>query len=363
MSNIKENSSCGSIIGFSVPEDLKQRKKHIDEMLSCHKDINPLIVLSFLSNLKDDEEKKYITTSLDMGKYDDVANKVREYAIREVVKGKLKEVVRKKKGGGGYTLYAPNVGKKGTPKAVGSFPTKIGAKRAELARFPPRDPGRLARLRKEVQKLQAKRESIDKFEYIKPLIEAFVAEAMFRGEKSGSDWTEFVDGIPSSILAKDSNMQKMQRNIDKKTEQALKDALADISKAVKKSALLKQSTFQDDPKNNRVQIAFNVEIDGKSIGPIFIFINNGVPQVELSSSAKDDLTRVDGDKAKLFRAELITVQERVLDKIDYVSKAISARDNILDKLHTKVEEVVAGLSDIEKLMFKRLISTKFKGNR
>jgi hypothetical protein len=78
---------------------------------------------------------------------------VAEALVRALVRKKISEVVRKKAGGGGFVLYAPNKGKKKNPKPVASFPTKLAAKRAELARFPPKDPKKLLRLRKEVEKL------------------------------------------------------------------------------------------------------------------------------------------------------------------------------------------------------------------
>lgn len=79
--------------------------------------------------------------------------KVAEQLVRMLVRRKIAEVVRKKAGGGGYVLYSPNKGKKKNPKPVATFPTKLAAKRAELARFPPKDPKKLTRLRKEVEKL------------------------------------------------------------------------------------------------------------------------------------------------------------------------------------------------------------------
>ena len=72
-----------------------------------------------------------------------------ENRIRKAVQ----EIVRKKKGGGGYNLYSPNKGKKNPPKLVGEFPTHLAAKRAELARFPPKDAEQLKRARARLAKL------------------------------------------------------------------------------------------------------------------------------------------------------------------------------------------------------------------
>ena len=74
--------------------------------------------------------------------------------FKEAVKTMVREIVRKKAGGGGYALYAPNKGKKKSPKPVGEFPTRLAAKNAELARFPPKDPEALKAARAKLDKLR-----------------------------------------------------------------------------------------------------------------------------------------------------------------------------------------------------------------
>lgn len=79
-----------------------------------------------------------------------------EEALRSAIRKNLPEIVRKKEGGGGYVLYAPNERgrkRKKNPKPVGEFPTRAAAKKAELARFPPKGGTRLKRARKEVDRL------------------------------------------------------------------------------------------------------------------------------------------------------------------------------------------------------------------
>lgn len=79
-----------------------------------------------------------------------------EEALRSAIRQNLPEIVRKKEGGGGYVLYAPNEKgrkRKKNPKPVGEFPTRAAAKKAELARFPPKGGTQLKRARKEVDRL------------------------------------------------------------------------------------------------------------------------------------------------------------------------------------------------------------------
>jgi hypothetical protein len=75
-------------------------------------------------------------------------------AFKEAVRQMVREIVRKKEGGGGYRLYPPNKGKKKkNQKPVGEFPTRFSAKKAELARFPPKDPEQLKKMRARIDRL------------------------------------------------------------------------------------------------------------------------------------------------------------------------------------------------------------------
>jgi len=424
-------------------------------------------------------------------------------AVRELVKHKIKEVVRKKKGGGGYTLYAPNKGKKGNSKPVGTFPTKLGAKRAELARFPPKDPAKLARLRKSIDRMtkdpkkaaekekqsareqgtdskkesvlrenpfttaqkvpvtasaqkpaaqavprvanekskkladfkmalananketnpvlktSKKRETIEKFmlddefkkdcgpEFLKYLggilanltkasdtrvgmgntsqvqsrnkaesverrkefferkiistiIKKSMTESLFREEKTESDWDDYISKLSKGALAGDSKFQNLQKNISRKTENMLTDALSSIKKAVGKDASIKDYGIKHDRDSGQTYLAFGVEFDEGSAEPIYIHVEGGVPKIEVSQNAKVGLTKVEPSLAKMFRAELVTVQERVLDNMDELSRAIQSRDKYLEKLETNVDSFVAGLSSLEVSILKQLLVKKYR---
>ena len=82
-----------------------------------------------------------------------------EVAFRAAVRLVLSEIVRKKPGTEStYILYAPNQGKKKPPKAVGEFPTRDMAKKAELERFPPRDTDKLNKARKRLQRMKKRKD-------------------------------------------------------------------------------------------------------------------------------------------------------------------------------------------------------------
>ena len=424
-----------------------------------------------------------------------MSDEQRMAAIRELIKNKVREVVRKKAGGGGFVLYAPNKGKKGKARGVGTFPTKLGAKRAELARFPPKDPGKLKRLRREVDKLvkdpkkaaerektAQKQKGTDKGERKAPKKEAtlrespfspggtvpttgttptsspgslardpksfmsglqgipkdqqnkrvsyvqnhlkdpsFVGmikkqqngdavlkqlyglannsakmtpgqtkttvlgkegierrhqfmerkvlstivtksltEALFREEKADSEWDDYIGKLSKNALAGDNKFQNLQKNISKKTEGILSDAFATIRKAVGKNVKLKDFGVKHDATNGKTYLAFSASFEDVTAEPLYIHIEGGVPKIELSQNAKVALTKADPDKAKLFRAELVTVQERVLDEMDDLSRAIEARDKYLKKLESEVDGYIASLSTLQVSLLKNLLVKKYR---
>jgi hypothetical protein len=226
--------------GFNIPLVIRQRKEKLDEVLKLNKDLNEGHALLFVNKMDEDTAKK-VAAHLDEGKFDVVAEQIRERVLREFVRATLREVVRKKKGGAGFVLFSPNQGKKKAPKAAGSFPTKLGAKKAELARFPPKDPGKLQRLRKEVERLlkdpkkraeTEKKAKDDVKKESKELVEAAIIsheildsllvsrpkvmrESLFKEAAPGSDWDQYIARMPDKVLSADKRFQTVQKNIAK----------------------------------------------------------------------------------------------------------------------------------------------------
>lgn len=461
MSNPKNEMGTGAVGGFQIPLGIKKRKNKVDELLSLNEDLNEGHALSYLSSL-DEAAGENIGKKLDSCEYNEVADHMRSHAVRELVRKRVREVVRKKAGGGGFVLYSPNNGKKKAPKPVGEFPTKLGAKRAELARFPPKEPGKLGRLRREVDKLvknpkkaaekekqaaaekgtakkkkpEPKKESklheaqdtyktgdkvklaqdpgrrgeiatdktmqrrgldyyqvkwthqndedpnfptVGSFQWVpedqlaaddnkaestnesmfRRVVAHLLKESLFREEKTGSEWDEYIGKLSGKALTGDKKFQTLQKNIEKRTENVLNTALGSIKKALKKDVKLKDFGIKrsDDGKT---YTAFSAVMDNVEVGPVYIYVEGGVPKIEVSDGAKAALTKTDPDSAKLFRAELVTVQERVLDKMDDLTNAIDARDKYLVKVEGEVDGFVSGLTPLQVSMLKNLLVKKYR---
>ena len=505
MSEISEmgGTTAGAVAGFQAPLGIRKRKKNVDEMLQLHEDIDEGLALAYFLSL-DEETGERVGKTLESLDYESVAREIKEHAVRKLVELKVKEIVRKKAGGGGYVLYSPNQGKKRPAKPVGSFPTKLGAKRAELSRYPPKEPGKLKRLRKEVDRLlkdpkkRAEREKsagkqkgtaklgkkkkneavgrtgTDSFDvqtdgpglqdgemanqkeglreapihhdvmgfmtglkalpktgpergkYItahmndpqflaalqkhpqgkqvhqqltsflnspanagagkgvvkaesmhRKIVATIIKEAilrkivsvtrsgnlnesLFQEERTGSEWDEYISRMSSKVTTGDKKFQKLQQNISKQTAAVLQDSLKSISKAAKKTAKLKDYGIKRSDEKGKTYLAFGATLGDSEVAPIYIYIEGGVPKIEFSDQARSGLTKADQDLAKLFRAELITVQERVLDKMESLHKSIETRDKYLSKVEDEVDNYVAGLTPLQLSLLKKLLVAKYR---
>lgn len=392
MAKVKEMASGGGgnsvgsagTMGFNIPMGMKKRKKKVDEVLSLHEDIHEGHMLSFMNGMSE-EIAEQCGAMLDEGDYNSFAEQVRNHMVREVVRSRVKEIVRKKAGGGGYVLYSPNSGKKKQSKAVGNFPTKLGAKKAELARFPPKDPDKLKRARKEVDKLlkdpkkaaarekqaqhtkgheeKPKKSNHKKegLELLRSVLTGLVNESLFHEERTGSDWDDYIGRLSKQAVAADKKFQNLQKNIDKKTSQMLKDSFTAIQKNVdRKKVKLKDLGIKAAPEAGKTYLAFSATLGQAVVEPMAIYIEGGVPKIELSDQAKAGLTKADPSDAKAFRAELILVQEKILDKMGDLEKAISNRDKYLTRLEDEVDDFVSDMTPLQISLLKQLLVKKYR---
>jgi len=371
-------TGAGAVVGFQMPLGIRKRKKRVKEMLVANPDIGVREAVHYFSSL-DEGLGEVIGRRLDAGSYGFVADAIREHLIREVVSSKVREVVRKKKGADSYILYRPNKGKKGAPKPVGTFPNKLAAKRAELAKFPPPDPAKRARLGREIQRLahskknpakgkesgtpeqfaaRRAREKAKKEEFLRPLVSTLILESLMKEDPQR--WIQFLNKVPKAALTKDQKFVNLQRRIDRKAEKVLEAAFKALSRAVGKTGKLRSHGVRRDDAN-RPFISFTAEIGQAEADPFYIRLgDDGRVTVEVTQKAKGDLAKVDPDVAKLFRAELITAQEQVLDGMDDAQEEMGKRDAYLERTESDLDSFVSELSPMGLSLLKQLLVQKYR---
>jgi hypothetical protein len=187
-----------------------------------------------------------------------------------------------------------------------------------------------------------------------------LVEGMFREEKKASEWDQYIGKLSKQALAGDHKFQNLQKGISKKEDAILGDAFDTISKATRKIAKLKNFGVKKDGQTGKTYLAFGAEFDGANVEPIIIHIENGTPSIEVSQNARVALTKIEPSDAKMFRAELVTVQEEILDEMDDLNRAVANRDKYLQKLEGGVDAYVSGLSPLQVSLLKNLLIKKYR---
>lgn len=344
--DVKESSGCGGVMGYQLPVGTKgKKKKKVTEAADCAPE----------------------SSEMDM-----------EGALREVIRARLREIVRKKPGGGGWLLYAPNPGKKKNPKPVGEFPTKLGAKSAELQRFPPKDPDKLKKsrasidkLRKNPKKAAEKEREADKSakgkkskkENVERAVKDAIRESLFREAPDSSAWDELMARLSKQAVMSDKKLQQFEKLIGKQSETALRDGVKAIQASLKKSKFIVQSAGEvKKGGSGKMFVPFSIsdKEGAASVGPIFLFIEDGRVKIEVSESARSGMTQLDGARSKILKGELVGMQEDLLDSMDSVVKIVKKRDDYLTKMQDSLDDYVGDLSALEISMLKNLLVNKYR---
>ena len=363
-------------------------KESFDRMIKEAGDINEAQTVVFLKTLTPPQMTE-VLAALEIGNHDFVASLVREHVIREAVRHKIKEVVRKKAGGGGYTLYAPNRGKKHGAKALGTFPTKLAAKRAELARFPPKDPGKLQRLRKEVEKLMkdpkkaaaaerrahgtkgtdggGKSRGKKKYEskilakiLVNEVRKRTMTEGLFREDAQPSEWDEFIKKASGAAMEGDKGFQRVMRKLDAEMQTTFQKSMRLVANKLKGIANVKSLGMKANKDSGQKYMAFQVDTEAASVGPIYIFAEYGVPKIELSDKAEEAFGGVDQELGTRIRGALGST-ETELRNMGGLRDLITQRDAYLSSLEEKADGMISGMSPLQLSMLKRLLVKKYRG--
>lgn len=306
-----------------------------------------------------------------------------ESVLRTAISSLVKETVRKKAGGGGYVLYGPNKGKKKKPKPAGEFPTRLAAKRAELARFPPKDPEQLKRARARLDKInkdpekRAKAERDDLSgrkrgkrsgapararkkpakESITRLLARDIQERLFHEDEiPGSPWDERIASLHPDAISSDRKLHRLHKGIETASMGSLGDAHKALAKVMRGMAKVHPGDIANDPERGKTFMPVMLDCDGTEIGPVHLYIDGGHVKVEISQDAREQISSLEPDAARDLRGGLMSFQEDHLPKIDGAKKAWNERDGYLDKLHGRLEAHAGKLSGVEHHLLKQLLS-------
>ena len=391
---LTKEMAMGGVAGFQAPMGWDDVKESLNETIRLNPDINHAQLFVFLSGLNG-PAASVVNEALRAEKFSFVADLIRESVVRQAIRTKIREVVRKKAGGGGYTLYSPNKGKKHNAQPVATFPTRLGAKRAELARFPPKDPKKLQRLRKEIDKMlknpkkaadaenRARRAKTTHHQHhhvghgrtgprhfeskiiskivVNEIRRRVFSEGLFREEAQDSQWDEFIKKISDQTVESDRGFQRVMKKLDAEMNNTLNQSLKIIQKQLGANAKVKAMGVKKTD-DGRTYMGFQIESDNADVGPVYVYSNNGVPRIELSDSAKASFSKISPGTATAIRGALATAED-ALERSGGLQDLISQRDQYLSGLEGRIDKSISELSPLGLALAKRLLVKKYRGSK
>jgi hypothetical protein len=367
---VDEMTAAGSGATIGPIQPLGVEKEKVDEMLRVNPDLRHGDVVVFLENARyfDREDFNFAGRLQD---YHGMAEIVRETVVRTAVKQRINEVVRKKDGK--YVLFAPNSGKKHDAKPIATFSTKLAAKRAELAKFPPKDPKKLARLRKQIEKLlkdpkertkDLRREMVDRdlFERAvissviqKDLREHTLAEGLFR-KRHSNQYENFVKSLSRKAVRGDKDYQAKEKKLTDVSGGEMKQRLQQLEADLGMKIISGEAKKHVDGKMY-LPFAINSDVE---IKPIYLYVEDDRIKVEFGDEAIAALTKCSPEKANAIRAKLTMLGEGPEDANQNISQARGERDAHLEKIISFLDNFLAKLTPLAMTSLKKLLVKKFR---
>lgn len=366
---LKEMTAAGSGATIGPIQPLGASKESVEEMLSRHPDLRSWHMAVFARNA-DHFLRESFGHAARVDDFEDMANMVREEVTRQAIRRKMNEVVRKKDGK--YVLYAPNTGKKHPPKPVAVFSTKLAAKRAELAKFPPKDPEKLERLKKQIEKLlkdpkaRAKeitmKEKVDRDLFETALLSMIVGRDVMRtiGEgidrsKPADEYQAFVNQFSQKALQGDKGYRGAQKTYQK----AAASALGRKVKEVEEELGMKVKS-QEPKKHTDGKMRVLVYVAGDCPVPVSFVADGKKVKTERMKETEAALTKCSEPVADKIRSRLFSVNEEDIGDDPELAQANDHMVGRTKKIFKFVDEFLAKLSPLAMTVLKRLLAKKYR---
>lgn len=348
-------STAGAIAGFQAPIGIRRRKKNVDEFIELT-GIPIQEVVAFLRTASP-ATIQIAESLLDerdfVGLMDVVESGGRYGAIRAYVRSMIHEFVKKDAESDKYVLYKPR-GKGEKPKQIGKFPTRYLAKQAELQRFPPRDPEKRKKRKKEVDRMRKKRK--------REAVELAIKEGLAAGlvtEATASRWEALVARLPDHVAHGDKRLQAIAKDISKRREKLLQTVTKELSRSLSSAGFEVQKAKGSDGRDGRAVVVAVDKESGQRV-PVVVDVGpDGRAVVQMAEEGRTALAQMDPAMAKSLRGEVATANEQAGDD-ETVSGAMGKRDVYLDSIEEDVDDLLSGLSALEMAVLKRLIQDKYR---
>lgn len=176
-------------------------------------------------------------------------------------------------------------------------------------------------------------------------------------------WDAFVSRLSHEVLQSDPKLKNILVGLYKTRIKVLQLAYKQISDVLHKTGQFEVDKAKTDKQEDGEPVLmFDINIlAAKKKVPIGIVIQHDKPVFRIPDETKAFLNSLATQESKLLRAELMHVQETVLDNIHDVTKAAEKRNNYLKNMESKMDKMLSSMVPLQIALLRNLIKSKYKG--
>jgi hypothetical protein len=207
----------------------------------------------------------------------------------------------------------------------------------------------------------------DKRENKEVVAEGSMISYVFENNPVSSDslgWDNFISGLSRQTVLSDPKLKAILQKAAKAEVDILNKATDAVKNVLNKTGhfVVEKKNVNQDPQTGEVQLNFIVKLkSSKSKMDLSVKLQNSRPVIFFPEQTKSLLNSSPTEESKLLRAELIHIQETLLDNMQDVLAVNKNRDEYLKKLEDKVDSMLDGTNPLQIAMTRHLIKMKYKG--
>lgn len=204
---------------------------------------------------------------------------------------------------------------------------------------------------------------------LEPLREGSMISYVFENTPVSDEsvtWEKFIDRLSKQTVLADPKLKKILQNMAKSEGKMLEKAVGLIGNSLRSSGRfdVEQKKVEIEPDTKDVKLNFTVSMaESKMKLDLAVKLENGRPLIVFPDQTRETLNSTPTDESKLFRAELMHIQETILDNMQEVVAVTQKRDKYLKQLEAKVDKLLNSISPLEISMLRYLLKNKYKGVR
>lgn len=213
---------------------------------------------------------------------------------------------------------------------------------------------------------------VKKEQFLKQLKERFaqvlkegnMLSYVFEQNPTSSDsaqWEKFISHLSRETVMADPKLKAILQNVAKNEAKILGMAVNQIKKVLENVGPFQvNQKGVDQDAHGDVIMNFDVAIEGSKKLGFAVKIENGHPLILFPDETRMTLNTLSTDESKLLRAEIMHIQETVLDNMHDVVQATEKRDSYLRGMQDKLDKVIGSFGPLEVAMLKNLLKQKYK---